>query len=277
LDRLSHFIRHAGSELDGTKADGGGAEMSRVALLVYGVVCYLVFLGTFLYAIGFVGDLMVPWSIDGSEERGSTTQAVLIDLVLLGLFAVPHSVMARQGFKRWWTRIVPNPAERSTYVLLSSLLLALLFWQWRPLPQVIYEVTHPAGRLALRGLFWLGWAIVLWSTFLTGHFDLLGLRQVYLAARGQPYTPPEFKMRALYRWVRHPLLLGFLIAFWATPRMTIGHLLFAAATTAYILVAVRLEERDLVAFYGEQYRQYQRRVGMFLPTGVFRSRPGTNG
>lgn len=245
--------------------------MGRVAILAYGLLCYLVFLGVFLYAVGFVGDLAVPRSVDSGPETGRS-RALVIDLVLLGLFAVPHSVMARQGFKRWWTRVVPPPAERSTDVLVSSLLLALLFWQWRPLPGVLWEVRHPAGRAALQALFWAGWALVLWSTFLTDHFDLFGARQAYLHFTGRPYTPVRFRTPALYRLVRHPLMLGFLVAFWATPRMTAGHLLFAAATTAYILVAVRLEERDLAALHGQAYRDYQRRVSCFLPLGLLRPR-----
>lgn len=240
--------------------------MGRLAVLPYGAFSYLVFLAVFLYAIGFVGDVVVPKSVDSGPEE-ERAPALVIDLVLLALFAVPHSAMARQGFKSWWTRVVPLPAERSTYVLVSSLLLALLFRQWRPLPAVVWEVERPVGRVILLALFWAGWGLALWATFLTDHFDLFGLRQVYLHARGQPYKPVGFRTPALYRFVRHPLLLGFLIAFWATPRMTAGHLLFAAATTAYTLVAVRLEERDLVAFHGEAYREYRRRVGMLWPRG----------
>jgi protein-S-isoprenylcysteine O-methyltransferase Ste14 len=244
--------------------------MTRIAPLVYGVVSYLIFLGTFLYAVGFVGELLVPKTID-SGEPARMAESLLVDVLLLGLFAVPHSVMARRRFKDWWTRFVPPPAERSTYVLVSSLLLALLFWQWRPLPAVVWEVTPPAARVVLHAVFWAGWGVVLWSTFLIDHFDLFGLRQVYLHARGKPYKPVGFRAAALYRFVRHPIMLGFLIAFWATPRMTAGHLLFAAATTAYILVALWLEERDLVAQHGEAYREYRRQVGMLLPRGVFRS------
>jgi protein-S-isoprenylcysteine O-methyltransferase Ste14 len=245
--------------------------MGRLAILVYGILCYLIFLGVFLYAIGFVGDMAVPKSVDSGPEADPYA-ALLLDLALLGLFAVPHSVMARQAFKRRWTRLVPRAAERSTYVLVSSLLLALLFQQWRPLPAAVWEVAHPAGRLVLHALFWAGWGMALWATLLTDHFDLFGLRQVYLHARGRPYKPVGFRAPMLYRLVRHPLLLGFLIAFWATPRMTVGHLLFAAATTAYSLVAVRWEERDLVSIYGEAYRDYQRQVGPFLPRSIFRPR-----
>ncbi|MHB1421833.1 MAG: methanethiol S-methyltransferase [Gemmataceae bacterium] len=245
--------------------------MGRFVILAYGGLCYLIFLADFLYVIGFVGDLVVPKSLD-TGPQGNVSASVLMDVLLLALFAVPHSVMARPGFKAWWTRIVPRPAERSTYVLASSLLLALLFWQWLPLPVVVWEAAPPAGRLVLYGLFWSGWAIVLWSTFLTDHFDLFGLRQVYQHVSGRPYKPLGFRTPALYRFVRHPIMLGFLIAFWATPRMSAGHLLFAAITTAYIFVAVRLEERDLVALHGEAYREYQRRVGMLFPWGVFKRR-----
>ena len=245
--------------------------MSRVVILVYGGLCYLLFFAVFLYAIGFVGDFIVPKSLD-TDTLGHESQAALMDVLLLGLFAVPHSVMARQGFKAWWTRIVPQAAERSTYVLVSSLLLALLFWQWQPLLDVVWEIGQPAGRFAMYAVFWTGWVIVLWSTFLIDHFDLCGLRQVYLYARRRSSEPMCFRTPALYRFVRHPLMLGFLLAFWATPRMTVGHLLFAAATTAYILVAVQLEERDLLVLHGEAYRDYQRRVGMLVPVGVFKRR-----
>jgi protein-S-isoprenylcysteine O-methyltransferase Ste14 len=243
--------------------------MGRFLILLYGGLSYLIFLGVFLYAIGFVGDLVVPKSLD-SAPQSNESAAVLMDVLLLGLFAVPHSIMARPGFKAWWTRIVPRPAERSTYVLVSSLLLALVFWQWQPLSAVVWEIVHPAGRLPLYAVFWGGWVIVLWSTFLIDHFDLCGLRQVYLHANGRPYEPMVFRTPMLYRFVRHPIMLGFLIAFWATPRMTAGHLLFAAANTAYILVAVRLEERDLEVLHGESYRDYRRRVGMLWPIGLFK-------
>jgi methanethiol S-methyltransferase len=238
--------------------------MRRTLALAYGAASYLGFLAAFLYAIGFVGNLLVPKSLDVGTG-GSAGSAVLIDSVLLALFAVPHSVMARPAFKRWWTKIVPPSVERSTYVLVSSLLLGLLFWQWRPIPSVVWHVGNQAGRWLLHAVFWLGWAIVLGCTFLIDHFDLFGLRQVYFLAAGRPYRPVEFKTVGFYRYVCHPLMTGFLIAFWAAPTMTVGHLLFAAATTAYILIALRFEERDLEQYYGEQYRAYQQQVRMLLP------------
>jgi protein-S-isoprenylcysteine O-methyltransferase Ste14 len=238
--------------------------MSRFAVLAYGVLCYLVFFGTFLYAIGFVGGLPLPTSIDAGPEA-SPVEAILVDAALLGLFAVSHSVMARPAFKRWWTRLVPPPVERSTYVLFSSLALALLFWQWRPIPGIVWEANEPFVRLPLLALFWLGWIIALVSTFLINHFDLFGLRQVWLYARGQPYQPPAFQKPIVYRWVRHPIMLGFLIAFWATPRMTWGHLLFAVATTGYIFVGILLEERDLLHAHGDTYAAYRRQVSMIVP------------
>jgi protein-S-isoprenylcysteine O-methyltransferase Ste14 len=243
--------------------------MSRILALAYGVASYLIFLATFLYAIGFVGNLIVPKSID-TGARSPIPVAALLDTLLLGLFAIPHSVMARPSFKRWWTQIIPLPMERSTYVLVSSLLLALVFWQWRPIPAVLWQVTLPAGRWLLLAIFWAGWAIALLSTFLIDHFDLFGLRQVYLHASGHPYTPISFKITGLYRYVRHPLMLGFLLAFWAAPTMTIGHLWFAASMTAYIVIALRFEERDLVGYYGETYQAYRRQVGMLLPLRVNR-------
>ncbi len=238
--------------------------MKQIAAVACGLICYLIFFATFLYAVGFVTNLVVPRSIDVGPAA-DTAEALLVDVLLLGLFAVPHSVMARQAFKKQWTRLVPAPLERSTYVLVSSLLLALLFWQWRPLPDLAWDVAWPPGRAFLHGLSWAGWAVVLASTFLTNHFELFGLRQVYLYVRGQPYAPLGFQTPLLYRWVRHPLMLGFIVAFWSTPTMTAGRLLFAAATTAYILIALPLEERDLVRLYGKAYEDYQRQVGMLLP------------
>ncbi len=242
--------------------------MRRSLALAYGVASYLVFLAVFLDAIGFVGNIVVPKSID-SGPAVPLRPAVLVDVSLLLLFAVPHSVMARPAFKRWWTRFVPPPVERSTYVLVSSLLLGLLFWQWRPIPGLVWDATIPAVRWLLVAVFWLGWSLVLVSTFLIDHFDLFGLRQVALHAAGRAYTPPAFQNAGLYRHVRHPIMLGFLLAFWATPTMTLGHLLFAVATTAYILIALRLEERDLVSVHGEEYRVYQEQAGMLLPRPRF--------
>ncbi|CDO09517.1 hypothetical protein C1S82_09415 [Mycolicibacterium cosmeticum] len=238
--------------------------MKRLLILGFGVASYLVFLAAFLYAIGFVGGFVVPHTVD-SGITSSTGEAVVVNLVLLSVFAAQHSVMARPAFKRRWTRWVPVATERSTYVLLSSLALFLLYWQWRTMPAVVWHVETPSGRWALWVLFWLGWATVLAATFMISHFDLFGLRQVYLAWRQQPYRELGFRTVLLYRVVRHPIMLGFIIAFWATPMMTVGHLLFAIVTTVYILVAVQLEERDLVASMGDRYLSYRRRVAMLVP------------
>ena len=240
--------------------------MFRLFAFLYGTANYAVFLLVFLYAIGFVSGVAVPKHVDNGVPTAWPV-ALAIDLVLLSLFAVQHSGMARPAFKRWFTRIVPAPLERSTFVLATNLVLVLLYWQWRPLPMVVWDAEAEVARWLLYGLAAVGWLLVLASTFLIDHFDLFGVRQSWRAALGRGPTPSApFVTRALYRIVRHPIMLGFLIAFWATPTMTVGHLLFAGVTTGYILIAVKcLEERDLVAQFGETYRDYQRRVPMLLP------------
>ena len=238
--------------------------VNRLAAFIYGLLCYLVFLATFLYAIGFIGNLFVPKSIDSGRSE-PLFKALLIDTALLGVFAIQHSVMARAWFKRVWTRVVPEVVERSTYVLLSSLALLLMFWQWRPIGGVIWNVKSVAGQLLLLGVFWAGWVTVFWSTCLINHFDLFGLRQTFLYLRNRPYTSPGFRTPSLYNYVRHPLYLGWLMVFWGTPVMTVAHLVFSLATTAYILIAIQLEERDLVKIHGNDYLKYRRRIPMILP------------
>lgn len=238
--------------------------MSRYLAIGYGAVAYLLFLVSFVYAIGFVGNIFVPRSVDRAISAPGW-EAVLIDVVLLGVFALQHSVMARPAFKRWWTRWVPASIERSTYVVLSSAALLLLYWQWRTLPTIVWDVKLPAVRAALWVLFGIGWATVFFASFMVSHLDLFGLRQVYLAWQGKPYRDLDFRVQYLYRLVRHPLMLGFLIAFWAAPTMTVGHLLFSVATTGYILIALQLEEHDLIASLGDQYRAYRGEVPALLP------------
>jgi protein-S-isoprenylcysteine O-methyltransferase Ste14 len=239
--------------------------MKRIVVFVYGVASYAAFFLTFLYAIGFIGNIIVPKSIDSGRTR-PLTEALAIDLGLLGLFALQHSIMARQWFKRVWTRIVPEPAERSTYTLASSIALILLFWLWQPLGGTVWSVQNQTVAAILYGVFALGFAIVLAATFLINHFDLFGLRQVWLYLRGKQYTHLPFRTPMFYRYVRHPLYFGWLLAFWATPVMTAAHLLFAVMTTAYIIVAIRFEERDLVRVHGDTYVKYREQVPMIIPS-----------
>jgi protein-S-isoprenylcysteine O-methyltransferase Ste14 len=237
--------------------------LKRTLILLYGVACYAVFFATFLYAIGFIGNLWVPKAMDSAPTAPFAT-ALLIDLGLLTLFAVQHSVMARPAFKRVWTRVIPASAERSTYTLLSSVALILLFWRWSPLGGVVWNVEDTTARAVLYSVYAFGWALLLYTTLLLNHFDLFGLRQVWLQFRGRPYTHLPFRTPTVYRWVRHPLYVAWLLTFWATPTMTVTHLLFAVMTTAYILLAIRWEERDLVAALPE-YEDYRRRVPMLVP------------
>lgn len=238
--------------------------MSRFLGLAYGVFAYTLFFASFNYMVGFVANLMVPKSID-SPQIGGVAVSLTIDLLLITLFAVPHSVMARPGFKAWWTRLVPHAYERSTYVLVSSLLLGLLFWQWRPLTQVIWDVPQGPWRMAVQGLYGAGLLIGLLSTYMINHWDLFGLRQVFLNLRRRSYVALDFKIVAFYRLVRHPLMLGLVIAFWAAPTMSLGRLVFAAGMTVYILIALQFEERDLVEAIGQAYVDYKARVPMLLP------------
>jgi protein-S-isoprenylcysteine O-methyltransferase Ste14 len=241
-----------------------GSLFGRTVAFLYGLIAYAVFFVTFLYAIGFVEGLMVPTTIDAGIAAPALT-AIIVDLVLMSIFALQHSVMARRQFKQWWTQFVPASVERTTYVLLASLALALLLWQWRPIPTVVWHVANPRIAIALMALSFLGWLIVLTSTFLINHFELFGLHQVANNLSGRPMPAPRFREPLYYRFVRHPIYLGFIIAFWAAPTMTAGHLLFAAVTTAYILVGIQLEERDLVEIFGDQYRTYKNRVSMLVP------------
>ncbi|MET4040738.1 methanethiol S-methyltransferase [Bradyrhizobium sp. RT6a] len=248
--------------------------ISRLLILLYAIVSYVIFTISFLYALGFVGNYVVPKSIDMSIGVGSSAnwgEAIVVNLLLMSLFAIQHSVMARPAFKRWWAKFLPLACQRSTYVLLSSLILLLLFWQWRPIPTPVWQASGIAAWLLI-GVHWLGWLIAFASTHMIDHFDLFGLRQAFVAFRGSEIPGQSFRTPLLYKIVRHPLMLGFLLAFWATPEMTVGHLLFAIANTAYILVALQFEERDLIAEFGMTYRQYRRRVPMLLPR-LFTRRP----
>lgn len=238
--------------------------MKRFFVLLYGGICYLIFLASFLYSIGFVGNFLVPRSIDVGPEA-SFTVALVINAVLLGLFAVQHSVMARQKFKEWLTQYIPGPAERPTYVLFSGLLLILLFWLWRPMTDVVWEFQGTVPVYFMWSIFGFGWFLVLISTFLIDHFHLFGLRQVWNHFHDNPPADIDFQTPGLYKYVRHPLMLGFLLAFWATPTMTAGHLLFAGLTTGYIFVGVTLEEQDLLTHFGDMYRRYRKKVPMLFP------------
>lgn len=243
---------------------GEGNKVVRISAFIYGIVCYGIFLGTFLYAIGFVGNAIVPRSID-SAANTTLANAFVINFSLLAIFGLQHSLMARQWFKAWWTQIIPKPVERSTYVLFSSLCLIALFYFWQPMGVEVWNVQNPLVRIILYSLFAFGWLLVLVSTFSIDHFDLFGLRQVYLYLIDREYTPRHFEIPNLYKLVRHPLYVGWLFAFWATPTMTLAHLVFALGTTAYILVAIRFEERDLLKVHGQDYADYRDRVPMLIP------------
>jgi protein-S-isoprenylcysteine O-methyltransferase Ste14 len=238
--------------------------MKKFLFFLYGVISYLIFFVTFLYAIGFVGNIIVPKSIDFGYQ-GGTDNGWLINILFLSLFAIQHSVMARQGFKKWWTKIIPKPIERSTFVLFSSLVLILLFYYWRPMPEVVWNVQDTLLGIILTALYFTGWFIVLFGTFLINHFNLFGLQQVYLNLRNSELENPKFVKPLFYKVVRHPLMIGFIIAFWSAPQMTLGHLLFAFATTGYILVAIQLEERDMVRVHGDEYRKYKQEVSQIIP------------
>src|SRR5580658_1932504 len=241
-----------------------GHTMGRFIAFLYGLVAYLVFFVTFLYAIGFVEGLWVPKTIDNGAVVG-TAEALIVNLVLLSIFAIQHSVMARRKFKQWWLQYVPASIERSTYVLAASLALILLFWQWRPMPAVVWQVGNSQIAMAIVVLSFVGWLLVLASTFMINHFELFGLHQVVNNLSGRDMSAVRFKTPMLYNFVRHPIYLGFIIAFWAAPTMTVGHLLFAAVTTAYIFVGIFLEEHDLVELFGDDYRRYKERVSMLIP------------
>lgn len=238
--------------------------MAGLVALIYGVVAYGFTLVALLYLIGFVGNIVVPKSID-SGAAGPLLQSAIVNTLLIGLFAIQHSVMARQGFKRWWTRIVPPAIERSTYVLFTSFALLILYWQWQPMPVPVWTVHNPTAATVLDGIFWLGWVVLVASTFLLSHFELFGLSQVFARLLGKRVPDAKFRAPLLYRHVRHPIYLGVLLAVWATPSMSLGHLLFAAVLTGYILAGIQLEERDLIQQFGDQYRRYRQHAAMLIP------------
>jgi methanethiol S-methyltransferase len=252
------------TEIQAIDQHARASTAGRLVALLYGIVAYVVFFVTFLYAIGFVSGFVVPKTID-SGPAGPIVEALIVNVLLMSLFAIQHSVMARQQFKQWWTQYVPKSVERATYVLLASLALLLLFWQWHPIPEVVWQIADPRAAMAVTMFGFAGWLIVLLSTFLINHFELFGLHQVANNLVGRPMPAPRFRTPLFYGFVRHPIYLGFIIAFWAAPTMTTGHLLFAAVTTAYIIVAIQLEEHDLIAIFGDDYRRYKARVSMLLP------------
>ena len=240
--------------------------MSRAATLLFSIVAYAIFFATFLYLIVFVGDLgFARITVDSGGPQAAPATAAVIDIALIALFGLQHSVMARQGFKRWWTQVIPKPAERSVYVLMASAVLIILMSAWRPIDSVVWSVASPALANLIWALFWVGWLTVLLSTFLINHFELFGLQQAWLQVLGRQAEPPKFRQPLFYKWVRHPLYLGFILAFWAAPEMTAGHLLLAAGISIYILIAIRYEERDLVGYFGQDYENYRRDVGMLTP------------
>jgi protein-S-isoprenylcysteine O-methyltransferase Ste14 len=252
------------TQIQAISPDVQGNRMLKFMAFLYGLVAYLTFFATILYAIGFVSGLVVPKTIDTGSDR-TATEALVVNLLLMSLFAVQHSLMARKQFKQWWTQYVPKSVERSTYVLFASLTLALLFWQWRPMPAIVWQVDNPDIAVTIATVSLLGWVIVFTSTFLINHFELFGLHQVASHLAGRDMPAPRFRTPLYYKFVRHPIYLGFIIAFWAAPTMSVGHLLFAAVTTVYIFVGIFLEERDLVDLFGDEYRHYRKRVSMLLP------------
>lgn len=248
----------------------------RIVFLVYGAISYVIFLVALIYAVGFVANMVVPKGIDDGES-GAFGTSIIVDIILLSLFAIQHSVMARPAFKRWWTTVVPEPIERSTYVLLASLLLLLLYWQWQPLPVIVWDAGESVFKWPILAAYLVGWLIALASTFMIDHFELFGLKQIWYCLRGKPLPETAFKTHLLYRYIRHPLMLGFLIAFWAAPTMSQGRLLFAIVMTAYILVAIQIEERDLTRMIGDDYHNYRREVSMLIPLPLIKRSRGAGG
>jgi protein-S-isoprenylcysteine O-methyltransferase Ste14 len=252
------------SQVQSIRQEPSATRTSKIIAFLYGIVAYAAFFVTILYAIGFIMGVGVPKDINTGTVT-STAKALVVNLILMSVFAIQHSVMARKSFKQWWTQYVPKPVERSTYVLLSSLTLMLLFWQWRPMPAIVWRIEDPDTAVTIVTISFVGWVVVFTSTFLINHFELFGLHQVTANLAGREIPPPRFRTPLFYNFVRHPLYLGFIIAFWATPEMTVGHLLFAIVTTGYIFVGIFLEERDLTELFGENYRQYKRKVSMLIP------------